>query len=417
MTPSRKLSAAVAAGLLSVVGFSAAAKADTLLSSFTPGDLVVLRGGDNTVSNTSAGEATNGYDGTVNAYLDEYTTAGSYVGTIPVPGITLDGVGVFSHEGNLNLSVNGGWLTFSGFDPNQYPAGTVAQPENGTENIKIGEISTSAASLNTSTELYGDLGQTGQFAHGALSVDGNEFYVTGKYLTSAAGGYPHTDNVGIQYVTGVGSGATVATLEGGTDWRNLFIANNTLYGGTGSSSVGNHGGYLIGSFGTLPTSGTPVHTQLTNTANSVSNLALLDIPTSDSSAGTQNGLNVMYTIADGDIGKYYYNTTTSTWTNTSFNDVDGTILANAVGLVASPDPTNSSWVDLYVSDPSGIYSYIDKSGDPTIGIAANSFTQIATPGDQGAFYGLAYSPVPEPTCVGILGLGAMGLLSRRGRKA
>jgi hypothetical protein len=161
---------------------------------------------------------------------------------------------------------------------------------------------------------------------------------------------------------------------------------------------------------------------LTSDGNSVSNLALLDVSTTDSGVTTQNGLDVMYTIADGNIGKYYYSSSTSAWTASSYTAVDGTISnapANEVGLVATPDKTNSSWVDLYISDPTGIYSYIDKSGDPSTAIPANAFTQIATPNDQGAFYGMAFAPtaVPEPASIGILGLGALALLGRRSRKA
>lgn len=93
--------------------------ADSPITNFTPGDLVVLRGGDSTVANTTAGGGapTNGFNGTVKAYLDEYTPNGTYVGTVSVPGLTLNGAGGSSHEGGLNLSVDGHWLTFSGYDP------------------------------------------------------------------------------------------------------------------------------------------------------------------------------------------------------------------------------------------------------------------------------------------------------------
>lgn len=82
------------------------------------------------------------------------------------------------------------------------------------------------------------------------------------------------------------------------------------------------------------------------------------------------------------------------------------------------DPANSSWVDLWVSDPSGIYSYIDKSGDPSVNLADSAFTQIAMPSVTGAFYGLAFapSPVPEPSALILTGAGAFCLMVVRRRR-
>lgn len=180
---------------------------------------------------------------------------------------------------------------------------------------------------------------TGQYTHGTLSVNGNQFYLAGKYETASNGAIWNSatagsqDSVGLQYVSGVGAGATVTTLQGGTDWRNLTIYNSTLYGSTGSSSVGTHGAYSIGTNGTLPTApgnGTPAHTLLTAGSNSASNMALLNVATSGG-ALSQNGANVMYTIFDGDIQKNHF--TGTNWTGSPVA-VDGTILQNAVGLVA-----------------------------------------------------------------------------------
>jgi hypothetical protein len=83
----------------------------SIARAFTPGDIVLMRGGDpsHSQSTFSSGE--------VPAYLDEYTPAGVLVGSTPIDSavLTLPGVLVNSHEGRLNLSGNGQFLDFAGY--------------------------------------------------------------------------------------------------------------------------------------------------------------------------------------------------------------------------------------------------------------------------------------------------------------
>ena len=259
------------------------ARADTPITNFTPGDLVVIRGGDSTNSNNlSAADAS----GEVNVYLDEYTPTGTYVGTVDVPEMTLPGQNVSSHEGGLNLTANGQYLTFGGYDPVQNPPGTTPHATNGMENDVIMEIGNAASSLSTVATIPGTGAKspTGQYLRAVNSVDGTTgFYLLNKWLTSAHG-YDvgtSTDNAGLLYVTpGLSaSTATVQTLQPGTDWRQRNYSKQTLYGGTGSSSVGNHGPYLIGSFGTLPT---PTNVTVTSTRTSLTNADLAGSQTAPS---------------------------------------------------------------------------------------------------------------------------------------
>ena len=107
------LTAAVAIGVTPV-----AFGQNTPITSFTPGDLVVMRGGDATYSQSTYS------NGEVPTYLDEYTPAGTYVGSyaIPTSVMTLPGIGTDSHEGHLNVSGNGNFINFTGYqvpvDPN-----------------------------------------------------------------------------------------------------------------------------------------------------------------------------------------------------------------------------------------------------------------------------------------------------------
>ncbi len=97
-----------------VVALAAAVTATPAVAgSFTAGDLVIYRVGDGSgpLSNTGAA-----------VFLDEYTPTGTLVQSIEMP-TTVSGMnnpliagGTATLEGGLNLSPNGQYLTFTGYD-------------------------------------------------------------------------------------------------------------------------------------------------------------------------------------------------------------------------------------------------------------------------------------------------------------
>src|SRR5262245_44784284 len=97
---------AAAAGVFAVISVAHGQTVTTSfnsISSFTPGDIVVMRTGDATNVDTSSTTTQ------VPVYLDEYTPAGAYVGTVSIPGtgggaFTLPGSGDNQHQGVLNIS-------------------------------------------------------------------------------------------------------------------------------------------------------------------------------------------------------------------------------------------------------------------------------------------------------------------------
>ena len=390
----------------------------TPISSFTPGDLVVIRTGDSTIADTPT------FTGEAAVYLDEYTPAGTYVGTVNV---ALNG------PQRLDTARRRGFRARRPAESvDQWPMDLLrriqcrrtlrpARPPTPMHLLASWRVrsSTTAASLNTSTVVssYG-AGSANPYIRGATTIDGNEFWTFGKYPSSGA-----TSNGGLAYVAGTGPSATTTTVEGFADWRNVVIANNQLYGGTGSSSVGNHGPYQISTG--LPT---------TNLGNSLSNntqlgsypggqsasaLALLNLPADPNS---QNGLNVLYTIGDQNtpgITKYYFNG--STWvnqTNIGLNSTNN--IVNPTGLIAVQDPSNPNWVDITVSGTNGIYTYVDKSGyngaiPSASGYASPAFTNIVANATFDQFRGVATVPTPEPSTFVLAGLGILGVLVARFR--
>lgn len=386
----------------------------TPIASFTPGDLVVMRTGDATNADTTSTTSQ------VPVYLDEYTPAGAYVGTVTVPStgagaFTLPGSGDNQHQGLLNLSTDGKWLAFAGYNS------TVGSPDaniNASVGKLAGKISLAASSLDTSTVVnsYG-AGSASPYIRGAATIDGNQFWTFGKYAASGA-----TSNGGLAYVSGTGPSATTTTVEGFADWRDVIIANNQLYGGTGSSSVGAHAPYQISNG--LPTTNLgnsqSNNTQLGNYpgGQSASALALVDLPGNPNS---QNGLNVLYTVGDqstAGIVKYYFNG--SSWVNQTNVPLTAGAdnIINPTGLIAAQDPANPNWVDITVSGQNGIYTYVDKSGYNGA-IPANAFTHIVGNSGFDTFRGVATVPTPEPSTFVLAGLGILGaaVVRYRRRKA
>ena len=379
-----------------------AASADTAISTLTPGDLVVLRVGDGTnpdTTSTTTQEA---------VYLDEYTTAGGYVGTINVPStggsaLTLPGDGDNQHQGLLSLSGNGQYMTFAGYQVSLGSADANAAGGNDQPVIGILNLATGALTTNTVVNSYGP-GSSNPYIRGAYSIDGTSFWTFGKFASSGA-----TSNGGLAYVTGTGTTATTTTVEGFADWRDVTVANGQLYGGTGSSSVGNHAPYQISTG--LPT--TNLGNSLTNNTQlgnypggqSASALALLHVP---DDANSQNGLNVMYTIGDqatAGIVKYFFDGTA--WENQTDVSLNATDVVNPTGLVAVADPSNPAWVDITVTGQNGIYTYVDETGFNGA-IPANAFTLAAAAPANEQFRGVAIVPVPEPTSIGLLAVGGVG---------
>ncbi len=271
---------AMHAAALSVVCVVSVARADTPITSFTPGDLVALRGGD--VTNPSNSGTTN----QVGVYLDEYTPSGTYVGTMAVPqsggsALTLPSIGDFQHQGVLSISGNGKWVSFAGY---QAPAGSpdaFAQAPGSQYQPVVGEVSKNSSTLDTSTTVasYGAGGSPASgspFIRGAYTNDGGQFWTFGKYAQSGA-----TNNGGLAYVNGTGPSATTTTVEGFADWRDITSSNGQLYGGTGSSSVGAHGPYQV-------STGQPT----TNLGNSLSNNTLLGSYPGGQSASALTFINV-----------------------------------------------------------------------------------------------------------------------------
>ncbi len=381
----------------------AASAQNTPITSFTPGDLVVMRGGDATYSQSdySTGE--------VPAYLDEYTPSGTYVGTyaIPTAVMTLPGIGLNSHEGHLNISGNGQYIDFAGYQQPVDPNIARATDGSGTgDYYQVGQVSTSGVFTHTALDTSV---AAPQYLRGAYSNDGSAMWVASKYNGPPGQGF----GGGLEYINSFGtSGATTTAVQGNTDWRSIQVVGGQLYGGTGSSSVGTHGFYAIGSG--APTTPTSTNTLLTPglgssqpTNNSTSAFAFTTLPGTQPINGVAGTPNVVYITGDPSgsaiIGKLYSNGGTPLSANNltfASHETLPSSIGTPDGLTVQTDPANSSWVDIFVQTATGVYTAIDKSGASNADFGNLTFTQIASSSNDTSFYGLTMIPPAPQTLVG-----------------
>jgi hypothetical protein len=401
----------VIAAALAAAGIGSAARAD--LTSFTPGDLVVLDG-------TSQAEDT----GTVPAVLLEYTPSGTLVGQLTVPSttsgttnaLTLDNASAASHEGVLTLSENGQWLTFAGYDA---PAGSTAATNDGTGTIAEINLFAPTLSVNTTTTIANETGASGTNVRAATTIDGNEFWVAQSHASAS----PNPG--GLTYISGTGASATPTSLGDTLDPRDLAIlggsnpSTGVLVAGSGSSSFDGFGGSghgvygLTGSGGGVPTT-TPISgTQINSDATDGSGLIFTNEP---GDANSYHGYNTLFvagntSAVNGFIEKYEYNGTQFLAVG-SIVDTTGTV--DPVGLTTQLDPTTGN-VDIFYTEPNGIYE-LNTPNVATSGFISSTSTLVVSAPSDSAFYGIAN--VPEPTTVGLVAVSAVGLLARRrSRKA
>ncbi|MBX3461607.1 MAG: hypothetical protein KF830_00410 [Planctomycetes bacterium] len=194
------------------------------------GNLVVLRVGDGAAALSSAATP---------AFLEEWDPTGSFttpVQTVAVPTapaglqFACTNSGTANSEGQLNLSANGLYLTWGGYDA---APGTLAVPQTANPPTArvIGRFDILTGTIDTSTALtdaYGSLA-AGANANirGVVSDDGNRFWTTSPVFSTAGGGVRFVANLGDLTSTSIAAG----------NMRFVSIFHGDLYVTQSSGSV------------------------------------------------------------------------------------------------------------------------------------------------------------------------------------
>ena len=172
-------------------------------ASFTPGNLVVYRVGD--------GVAALGSNATA-VFLDEYTPAGVFVQSIPMPtavagaNLRLTASGTATTEGFLSRSQDGAYLVVPGYDAD---IGTAVTGSTTVPRV-MGRVDNSGT-INTSSS-YIDAATPGNI-RSVASVDGTRFWASGS-------------TQGVRTVALGGSGAATIVSSTATNLRQIGIFGN-----------------------------------------------------------------------------------------------------------------------------------------------------------------------------------------------
>ena len=175
---------------------------------FTNGNIVVLRIGDGTGALTTAATA---------GFLDEYTTSGTLVQSIPIRTVAsgLDSILTFSGtatgDGSLTLSPNGKYLSFAGYNISPGTASVT-----GTSGNRTVALVDQTGTMNTSTMVQG---YSANNIRGAVTTDGTSFWTSGN-ATSVGG---------TRYTTLGSVGTSVRVSATTTNTRCINIFNGQLY--------------------------------------------------------------------------------------------------------------------------------------------------------------------------------------------
>jgi PEP-CTERM motif-containing protein len=355
---------------------------------FTPNNLVVVRlEGTNTVSTAEA------------VSLNEYNVGGAnaaLVQSLPVPSTgsaALTMPGVNNHDGLLNRSVDGRYLTLTGYRADAGSTDPSVKSAASTPRV-IGRVG-AGGSVDTSTALADSYDLT--TVRGAASIDGSSFWVAGD---NAGGGTP---TGGLRYVASLGASTStdlsqVQVLGGPKtpdNVRSVGIFGGQLYDSSGSSSSIGKAVLQVGSG--LPTSGSQTLTTLTTDGQSTNAFFFADL------SPAVPGLDTLYT---------------STSVLRKYSLVGGAWVANGgaigSGFEALTAAVNGTNVTVYATNGLTVQRLVDTNGyNANLG---GSLATILTAGANESFRGLSFAPVPEPTSVVLAALGCLGYVAAARRR-
>lgn len=342
----------------------------SLPAPFTAGNLAVVRVGDGLAPLSSAAQK---------IFIDEYSTGGTLVQSIALPtaGATSLTMGSGTTEGHISRSLDGQYLVVAGY---RADAGTpsVSGTSAATNPRVIGRLATDGTA-DTSTGL------TDAYSNIAIrdvtTDNGTRFWTVGA---NAASG-------GLRYVSSLGATTSASISSSPNDnIRSVDVAgtlaNPSLFISAGANTPGRTV-MLVGTEGTLPTSGAQTYTA---TFPSVASGTTNDFFFADLST-TEPGLDTLYAVPVGTgagNGLFKYTRTGGVWAQTGTAITPVSDNAHITGIISGSDVT------LFVVNGTAVGNSIQTITDTSGygGTLTGSLATIASAGANTSFRGLALAP-------------------------
>jgi len=395
---------------LAALALAALGATSAWATAYTPGDLVVTRLDDGGAALSNSGNS---------IYLDEFTTAAAQaapVSTLTVPNVNGNPdtmvMSPTQSEGELRLSQDGSQLNFFAYNAYSGQIADIRKAANRTDLIGVVGSQGVLSYANSTTNAFNPLDAASHQIRSAYTVDDQNYYVSGD----DGGNTPTASQSGVRYLA---SGSSTSTDISTAANQARYITtgpDGNLYayikGGTGNYAS------AIVNLGVNPTTNNSTPLVLVKTAAAPYNFNAVDafsFVTFHTSPGFASG-DLLYLSDDG-VGILKYKYDGSAWQQDGANTVGGNF---SLGMTLTSDGTN---VTLYMVQGTGggaVLSMTDAGAesDTAGAFGALGTTTLATAPTGDQFRGISFAPValattPEPASIGLLSLGAAGLLVRR----
>jgi MYXO-CTERM domain-containing protein len=390
--------------VLPVVAFSSAAVSSTALAGvFTAGNLLVSRYGDGT--NTLSGTATA-------VAINEYTTAAGQGSAVQSIAFATTGANQFTDSGSATsdgyLNTYNGYVAIAGYNA---ATGTASVASSNTKVVQV--LDSTGSVVNRAVfPTGGSAGSppspfSGNNIRSAIATSATNFYATGTFSGSPnTGGAWYSNSTNYTQVSSTTTGQP-------TNMRNVGIFGGQLYASS-AASTGN-GIFAVGSG--LTTSAGQTSTLVINAGTNASTYGFVMFDTNNDSTMDLAYLADDRTATGGGLQKWML--VSGTWTQSwsrlvnatgTLSGTAGTGFAGIRGLTGTWDAVNGA--QLYAttteSNNNRLISIVDNGSIPT------TATNLVSAGTNFAFRGVAFTPVPAPGALALLGVA--GLVGSRRRR-
>jgi MYXO-CTERM domain-containing protein len=365
---------------------------------FTAGNLLVSRYGDGIATLTSAAAA---------VAINEYTTAAGQSSAVQSIAFATTGANQFTDSGSATsdgyLNTYNGYVAIAGYNA---ATGTASVASSNTKVVQV--LDSTGSVVNRAVfPTSGTMPFTSNNIRSAIATSATNFYATGT-----GGGSPSTG--GAWYSNSTNYTQVSSTASGQpTNMRNVGIFGGQLYASS-AASTGN-GVWAVGSG--LTTSAGQTSALVINAGSGASTYGFVMFDTNQ-----DGGVDLAYladdrTTTGGGLQKWMLvgGTWTQSWSRlvNSTGTLSGTAatgFAGIRGLTGTWDAVNGA--QLYAttteSNNNRLISIVDNGSIPT------TATNLVSAGTNFAFRGVAFTPVPAPGALALLGVA--GLVGSRRRR-